>query len=604
MTPADGASSSPGTTGHPPGSVRARGPHVWLRRWNPTSLGAYAPGFRPLVDPSGLEPLLDTSQECPLRRSLRLRRWQKAALDRFEGSGRRDFLTVATPGAGKTTFALTAAIRDLFSHPHRRLIVVAPTQHLKHQWAAAGADFGLHLEPDWSSSDGFPVDMHGVVVTYQQTAASGRALRGPADDAFVILDEIHHAGSERAWGEGIATAFELAARRLQLSGTPFRSDQDPIPFVEYAFDEAVAHYTYGYGEALEDGGVVRPVFFPAIGGHMEWMAPDGAEMSASFDDVLDRTAASQRLRTALSPDGEWLPAVVDQAHGHLHELRETHPDAGGLAIAMDVDHANAIARLLRQRHGVRPVVATSDDPLASERIAEFAAGTDPWIVAVRMVSEGVDVPRLRVGIYATNTVTELFFRQAVGRLVRWHGPLRRQKAFMFVPDDVRIRTFAVQLAQQRTHSLRRREANGEQLPVELDQLPAGDDDQLSLFQAISATPADSDPTSVFDDTHPEDLIHDPVDDLTLEIELAPPPPLRGGGGDGTATVTVSRTQRKRELRQANADRVRMITHLTGLTPEVINARLNQESGVSSVGDATLRDLEVRLRAGDRWIDQL
>ncbi len=537
-------------------------------------------------------------------RSLRLRRWQKEALDRFESTPNRDFLAVATPGAGKTTFALTAALRDLATHPHRRMIVVAPTQHLKHQWAAAGEVFGLHLEPEWASSDGFPLDMHGVVVTYQQVAASGHALRGPSDDAFVILDEIHHAGSERAWGEGIATAFAFAARRLQLSGTPFRSDQDPIPFVEYAFDEAVADHTYGYGEALEDGGVVRPVFFPAIGGHMEWTAPDGAEMAASFDDVLDRTAASQRLRTALSPEGEWLPAVLDQAHEQLLRLRQVQRDAGALAIAMDVDHARAIARMLRQRHGVEAAVATSDDPLASEHIADFAASTDPWIVAVRMVSEGVDVPRLRVGVYATNTVTELFFRQAVGRLVRWYGPQRRQKAFMFIPDDLRIRTFAAQLAHQRTHSLRRREDNGEQPPVELDQVPEGDDEQLSLFQAISATPADNDPSSIFDDHHPEDLIHDQVEDLTLEIELAPPPPLRGGDPGGTATATVSRTQRKRELRQANTDRVRMITHLTGLTPEVVNARLNQDSGVRSVGEATLRELDARLRAADRWIDRL
>jgi superfamily II DNA or RNA helicase len=552
-----------------------------------------------------------------VRRSLRLRRWQKDALDGFESTPRTDFLAVATPGAGKTTFALTAALRDLARHPHRRLLVVAPTQHLKHQWASAASDFGIHLEPDWASSDPFPTDMHGVVVTYQQVAGQPVPLRGPADDAFVVLDEIHHAGTERAWGDGVFHAFELAARRLSLSGTPFRSDQNPIPFVDYGpgadrpwveEGEAVAHYTYGYGEALEDGGVVRPVFFPAINGHMEWSTPDGAVMSATFDDHLDRTAASQRLRTALSPDGEWLPAVIDQAHAQLVRLRASQPDAGGLVIAMDVDHARAIARLLRARHGVDAVVATSDDPLASERIGEFAAGTEPWIVAVRMVSEGVDVPRLRVGVYATNTVTELFFRQAVGRLVRWHGTLRRQKAFMFIPDDVRLRTFAAQLADQRTHSLKRREDEGEQPPVELlDQLPPEGEDQLSLFAAISATPLDDrDPSSIFDDAHPEDLVHDvTVEDLGLEIELVPPPP-RAGGGDharpGT-TITFSRTQRKRELRQANTDRVRMLTHLTGLTPEVVNGRLNADAGIRTITEATVRDLEKRLRLADRWIDQ-
>jgi superfamily II DNA or RNA helicase len=538
-----------------------------------------------------------------LRRSLRLRAWQKDALHRFETDPRRDFLTVATPGAGKTTFALTAALRDLAQHPHRRLVVVAPTQHLKHQWADAAASFGLHLEPEWAGRETFPHDMHGVVVTYQQVASAPRTLRGPADDGFVILDEIHHAGSERAWGDGVFDAFELAARRLSLSGTPFRSDQNPIPFVSYDFEEAVADFTYGYGEALRDGGVVRPIFFPRINGHMEWTAPDGSAMAATFDDHLDRTLSSQRLRTALSLEGEWLPSVLDQAHRQLERIRAGHPDAGGLVIAMDVDHATGIAEMMRTRLGVAAVVATSDDPQASDKIADFAAGRAPWIVAVRMVSEGVDIPRLRVGVYATNTVTELFFRQAVGRLVRWTAGMRRQKAFMFVPDDPRLRTFSSTIGEQRTHSLRRREEDGDQVPVELDELPVDADDQLSLFQVISATALDDTDSGVFDDHHPEDLIHDDtVDNLHLEIELAPPPPIAAArGGD---TLTVPRTQRKRELRRACTDRVQIISNLTGMDHRTVNGKLNAELGLRSVGEATLEQLDARVRAADRWIDAL
>ena len=74
-------------------------------------------------------------------------------------------------------------------------------------------------------------------------------------------------------------------------------------------------------------------------------------------------------------------------------------------VAMDQEHAQGVAELLRHRAGVSPIVATSDDPTASERIARFSEGTQPWIVAVRMVSEGVDIPRLRVGVYATTTTT-------------------------------------------------------------------------------------------------------------------------------------------------------------------------------------------------------
>lgn len=523
----------------------------------------------------------------------------------MESRASRDFLAVATPGAGKTTFALTAVVQDLARHPHRRVVVVAPTSHLKFQWAEAAARFGLHLEPEWAAAGGWPHDFHGIVVTYQQVAADPRSLRGVADDAFVVLDEIHHAGSERAWGDGVFTAFEPAGHRLSLSGTPFRSDQNPIPFVSYDFDEAVADYTYGYGEALEEGGVVRPVFFPRFDGHMEWSTPDGAVVSATFGDNLDRTLSSQRLRTALSLDGEWLPTVLGKAHEQLTRLRDQDPTAGGLVIAMDVDHARGIADQLERRYGVDAVVATSDDPSASEKIAEFADGRDPWIVAVRMVSEGVDIPRLRVAVYATNTVTELFFRQAVGRVVRWTPGHRRQKAFFFIPDDIRLRFFANGLAEQRTHSLKRREEEGEQPPVELDEVPVDDNDQMSLFQAISATALDGEDHGsggVFDDAHPEDLIHDDEDTAGFELELPPPPP-RAPAGDPAAgrDTGVSRTQLRKELRQANSDRVHMLCNLTGMSPREVNGKLNASSGVQSVEQATLKQLQARLREADKWL---
>ena len=354
-----------------------------------------------------------------MARRMSLRRWQQEALKRFESSSGRDFLAVATPGAGKTTFALTACARALKDGRASRVVVVAPTQHLKHQWADAAEHFGLNLEPDWASSDGaLPNDMHGVVVTYQQVAASPRALSALSKEAFGILDEIHHAADSRAWGDGIRVALGRAARRLCLSGTPFRSDQNAIPFVRYRGDDAEPDYEYGYGEALADQRVVRPVYFPRIGGRMEWSSPDGSSYSAAFDDAIGCTLSSQRLRTALSLDNDWLPSVIEQAHRQLDHIRQTDPGAGGMVIAMDQDHARAIAELFRTRFGVRATVATSDDPDASEKIGRYARGESPWIVAVRMVSEGVDIPRLRVGVYATNTSTDLFFRQAVGRLVR------------------------------------------------------------------------------------------------------------------------------------------------------------------------------------------
>jgi superfamily II DNA or RNA helicase len=542
-----------------------------------------------------------------MARTVRLRAWQKAAFDRFVAARGPDFLAVATPGAGKTTFALTAAARSLASTPAQRLVVVAPTSHLKVQWAAAAERFGIVLEPAWPSSAPLPTDAHGVVVTYQQVAGSPTELAARTGGAFVVLDELHHAGDERAWGDACRTAFEPAAFRLALSGTPFRSDTRAIPFVRYRLEEAEADFDYGYGDALRDGRVVRPVFFPRIGGFMEWVAPDGAQLAAAFDDPLDQVRSAQRLRTALSLDGEWLPAVLGQAHHRLLALRAEQPDAAGLVIASDQDHARGIADLLERRFRARAVVATSEDPTASARIARFATSDQPWIVAVRMVSEGVDIPRLRIGVYATTTTTELFFRQAVGRFVRWTGHGSREKAYLFIPDDPRLRQWAHTIAEQRRHSLRREPVPDrfapDDDPAALDDLA---DEQLSLFAALSAVATDGPhPTSsVFDEVVPDlaAMGDDDGDDPDLVVDL-PPPPLPDGRAAPVDGAPNPRHQRS-ALRKHNAGLAAELVRFTGLSHAEVNGKLNRLVGVRRIDDATVDQLERRAHQAQRWLSSL
>jgi superfamily II DNA or RNA helicase len=534
-----------------------------------------------------------------MARTVTLRPWQKAALERLAASDSPDFLAVATPGAGKTTFALMAAREALATDPVRRLLVVVPTAHLKVQWARAAVAFDLHLDPQWSAADGaLPGDMHGVVMTYQQVAGCAAVIRGLVTGGFVIFDEIHHAADDRAWGDAVRTAFEPAARRLALSGTPFRSDVSAIPFVRYHHDEAVADFEYGYGDALADGGVVRPVYFPRIDGMMEWTAPDGSLHSHSFDDPLDAARAGQRLRTAYSLEGEWLPHVLRQAHDQLRAIRSHQPDAAGLVIATDQDHAKGIARLFKDRLGVRAVVATSDDPEASSHISRFAAGTDPWIVAVRMVSEGVDIPRLRVGVFATTTTTELFFRQAVGRLVRWTRGVRGQKSYLFIPDEPRLRARAFSIAEQRRHSLRHEDREIVPRPEPVEE--AIEPEQGSFFAPISAVPL-----GVTDGAEwilDEDGLVEPADDAALVVPL---PPLPTGGRRLAALAPDGRTLRehKQRLRDANTNRVRMIARVTGMTHAAVNGELNRTIGLKRISEATVEQLERRLDKAEQWWKQ-
>jgi superfamily II DNA or RNA helicase len=543
-----------------------------------------------------------------MSRSVRLRPWQKRALDRLAATAVPDFLAVATPGAGKTTFALCAAVHDLAANSGRRLVVVAPTSHLKLQWADAAAGFGLHLEPRWTPSGGrLPADVHGIVTTYQQVASSPDALRPVAAGSLAVLDEIHHAGDDRAWGDAVRRAFEPAARRLALSGTPFRSDTLAIPFVRYVGDEAVPDFEYGYGDALADGRVVRPVYFPRINGFMEWIAPDGAAQAAAFDDPLDRARAAQRLRTALSLEGEWLPTVLAQANERLGVLRRHQPDAGGLVVATDQDHAQGIADLLRYRCGVRATVAVSDDPRSSSRIARFSASSDPWIVAVRMVSEGVDIPRLRVGVYATTTTTELFFRQAVGRFVRWTRGVPRQKAYLFIPDDLRLRTWATQIADARRHSLRRPDRDGDETVdhAALAALVHPDDrgEQLSMFAALSAVVTGAAESSVFDvDEAALDHLDRQEDDAALELALPalPGTPAAGTPTPGDGNGANPRRDRS-ELRERNARLVQDLVWATGLGHAQINGQLNRIVGLRRIDEATVEQLRRRARQAERWL---
>jgi superfamily II DNA or RNA helicase len=390
----------------------------------------------------------------------KLRAWQAEALDLYFAEERRDFLAAATPGAGKTVFALRLAAELLARRVVDRITVVAPTEHLKRQWADAAHRAGIRLNPEFKNGDsGGGRRFNGVVVTYAQVAVRAALHRALTESArtLVILDEIHHGGDALSWGDAIREAFEPAVRRLSLTGTPFRSDTAAIPFVSYLPDDhgirvSRTDYSYGYGRALADG-VVRPVLFLSYAGKMRWRTKMGEEFEARLgqDDTKDITA--QAWRTALAPDGEWIAAVLTAADRRLTEVRHTIPDAGGLVIATDQSAARAYAAILQRLTGESPTVVLSDERESSERIERFSNDQSRWMVAVRMVSEGVDVPRLAVGVYATSASTPLYFAQAVGRFVR--ARRRGETASIFLPTVPALISLAGSLELERDHALDR-----------------------------------------------------------------------------------------------------------------------------------------------------
>jgi superfamily II DNA or RNA helicase len=396
-----------------------------------------------------------------------MRAWQKAAFEEYFRLPRRDFLLVATPGAGKTTYALAVAAELLARREVAAVTVVTPTEHLKHQWAQAAQRMGIPLDPAYKNAQGrASADFTGVAVTYAQVAAHPALHRQRTEyrRTLIIFDEIHHAGDALSWGEAVREAFDPARRRLALTGTPFRSDTNPIPFVSYTEEadgsrRSSSDYVYGYGPALGDG-VVRPVIFLAYSGEMRWQTRAGDEVTGTLGTPMTADQLTQAWRTALDAEGEWMGRVLEAADRRLTEVRRGMPDAAGLVIASDHEAARAYAALLRRVTGTRPVVVLSDERAGSRKIAAFAASQDRWMVAVRMVSEGVDIPRLAVGVYATSVSTALYFAQAVGRFVR--ARRRGETASVFLPSIPVLLGYAAELENERDHVLARRDDDEEQ----------------------------------------------------------------------------------------------------------------------------------------------
>jgi len=520
-----------------------------------------------------------------------LRDWQRRALSAMEAWTEGSFLISAAPGAGKTRPALEFVRRELSRGALDGVVIACPTAPLTRQWARAAHALGLELAPD-AETPRPPSGFHGVVVTYARIASSPQVWAGGTrQKTLVIADEAHHLGEDLAWGEHFARAFLPATRWLLLSGTPFRSDATPIPGVSYDADGlAEPDVSYSYADAVRDG-VCRPVAFVTYDGTLSWRSGEDV-IESSFDTVLSSREASRRYRTAIStelPDG--LPRILAEADVRLRALRSgPHPEAGGLVVAADSDHARKIAARLREVSGRAPLVVLHQDPRAAAKLAEFTRSTDPWIVAVNMVSEGVDIPRLRVGVYATAAKTPLIFRQIVGRFVRTIPGRPPEPSWLYVPADSVLRDHAANVEQELRHVLRR-QAQDEQ-SFELDELPRRETERGEVldFEPLSADVAPQ--MTLFGPSpavsRPGPAGPGPAEPVSAPaVTEAPPPPTPFA----LQNHDVPMYERRARLR---AQRHRLVSDLVrrdGGSQREVNAWINREIGIASVDKASIEQLQ-------------
>jgi superfamily II DNA or RNA helicase len=395
----------------------------------------------------------------------KLRPWQEQALAKAENwllGERKDkhFLINAAPGAGKTIAACAIAKRLIQRGEIDRVIVIAPRSEVVNQW---GNDFYLVLGRHMSKVTARDGDIQALGL---DVCATWSAVQG-LEDAFqsicrssrtlVICDEHHHAAVNAAWGDGANGAFADAKFVLVLTGTPIRSDGSQTVWLAYDDHGAIDHpeagsYTLTYGEAV-DLGYCRPVTFHRHQGRFTVDLEGGEKINVAGDKPgvlpkdLARIPGLQTVinfyRLACTPqyesDGEtplkigYQATMLEWGIQKLDELRQRLPEAGGLVIAPSIEMADYFAKLIELVDGETPIVVHSQTPNAENKIKAFRNTTKRWLVSVAMVSEGVDIPRLRVLLYLPSAFTELAFRQAIGRAVRSMGPEDDTRAYVVMP---------------------------------------------------------------------------------------------------------------------------------------------------------------------------
>ncbi|MFF0484987.1 DEAD/DEAH box helicase [Streptomyces sp. NPDC004435] len=415
-----------------------------------------------------------------------LRTCQQEAFDQYmaDRKCKREWLAMLTPGAGKTIFALYVAATLKQMGVIYRVAVYVPSDSLRQQWADVASVFGLELLPVRFPSDYNDHDSDGFVATYAQMNPAGaeRAARAiTSAPTLAILDEVHHLGDDKTWGAGTQRALAHAENILMLTGTPWRSDDARIPWC--AYDEETGRvqvdFAYEYGNAVADS-VCRAVEIHAYDGQARYL-DNATEVTKSLKDTSKGRELGKMFNAVFDPAQQWTPMLLEKAHRLLVDRRRDVPDAGGLVVTDNKETAKAIAKLLTRISGEEPTVVISEDEDAVAKLDAFRNdGSKLWLVAIRMVSEGVDVPRLMVGCYLSRWKTPLFFRQYVGRFVRTRAECPpHYDAHIIIPAVSVLMELSTEIEQELRDQLHR---------FDDDELDADDDTQPTGRESAASIP--------------------------------------------------------------------------------------------------------------------
>jgi len=399
-----------------------------------------------------------------------LRKWQEDAeteVMRLESEGKTRFLIQACPGAGKTGLFLYLAKQALSEGKCNKIIILCPTTNLKEQTKeVARKVFGLELKMSYELQHGeLSSDYDGCLLCLQSLTQPGAAqrFRKFADGAYVIIDEVHHLSDDdmQSWGGSVKDAVEHAATVAMYTGTPFRSDGNPIPLVTYDDEgKCVADFECSYAYALEKGwcspfefyfhdGVVDGRFHNLDEGEF-------SEFRLRSKDTLSNKQEPLYLSGILDHSSEFMQNAIREAKERLAYVRTQKPDATGIVLCSEKSDADQMAQYFRNAVVVH---GDADDP--DGLLKAYKNGQYDWLIAVAMVSEGTDFPEAKVMLYAKNVRTDVAFRQAVFRVGRGEDT-----GHVILPNTDTFLSLAEGLVRERNEGLKAKQEREKREPSE------------------------------------------------------------------------------------------------------------------------------------------
>jgi len=140
----------------------------------------------------------------------------------------------------------------------------------------------------------------------------------------------------------------------------------------------------------------------------------------------------------------------------------------GIILANDQETARAYAAIAERVTGEAPAVVLSEDADASERLTAFTEGSTRLVICVRMISEGVDIPRATTLGYLCSARTPLFFSQAVGRVVRARGA--HETASVYLPAVRPLLALAAEMESVRNSVVRIQAHDGHDMEPDIERV--------------------------------------------------------------------------------------------------------------------------------------